>query len=511
MPSTSRVVALAQGRLLMEAQQHHKDGSAAVAAAAGAGGGAAGVRWRAGAPQESNGSARIPPITPRTRHRANRVKAAIDERIDRLARRQPFINYYLMAVQVVVHIITLIVVPQAPIASRPVLETAAIDDPAGNSHVLHVNKSGNVLIGPSAQDLIAFGAVFAPCMRRDPRVDAYVQAQRLESDNLGCCVHTFDSQGFTGTADECTGLAVFFNETICYGRRCCVDPTVWPECVPLLAADLPNDTAFEPCRVDLVANPCCTGIFGECSIMTRDECAFRDGYYHADKRTCAEVDCLQSVCGLFDFVNPFIPDQWYRLITTLVLPPGTIYLLAVLVGQLYISVPIEQSIGWKRFGVLALSSGVGGYIISGIFVPYEIKSGISPVLYGCLGALYIELFQSWKRVLRPARYLLWLVLITALAFAVGTLKYIDNFGHVGGFVFGVVTALIVLPWETFSNWDKVRKRLIAIVAAGVLALMFITSATMLFTGEAPDCEACYAFNCIDWVPGMCDDDARAVI
>ena len=46
----------------------------------------------------------------------------------------------------------------------------------------------NFLIGPSAADLIIYGAKYAPCMRSDTRIFAALAKQReAEFGTLGCC------------------------------------------------------------------------------------------------------------------------------------------------------------------------------------------------------------------------------------------------------------------------------------------------------------------------------------
>ena len=43
-------------------------------------------------------------------------------------------------------------------------------------------------------------------------------------------------------------------------------------------------------------------------------------------------------------------------------------------------------------------------------------------------------------------------LILAVAFGLGTLPFVDNFAHVGAFVFGVLSSIIFLPYVTFGKW-----------------------------------------------------------
>lgn len=81
-------------------------------------------------------------------------------------------------------------------------------------------------------------------------------------------------------------------------------------------------------------------------------------------------------------------------------------------------------------------SGVGGNLIAGIFVPTDITCGADPAVYGLLGVNIVELFQSWQIIEKP-----WLELskvggICVLLFFVGTFPFLDNWSHIGGFLFG---------------------------------------------------------------------------
>ena len=63
----------------------------------------------------------------------------------------------------------------------------------------------------------------------------------------------------------------------------------------------------------------------------------------------------------------------------------------------------------------------------------------------------VDLFQSWKLVKEPWKRLFWTLIETALYLAVGTLPFIDNWAHIGGFFFGVLAAIIFLPYLTFGT------------------------------------------------------------
>lgn len=85
-----------------------------------------------------------------------------------------------------------------------------------------------------------------------------------------------------------------------------------------------------------------------CEITTREYCEFMHGYFHEEATLCSQVrqqaghphppsnarlgpltvhnphqvHCLDKVCGLLPFLNPEVPDQFYRLWLSLFLHAG---------------------------------------------------------------------------------------------------------------------------------------------------------------------------------------------
>lgn len=47
-------------------------------------------------------------------------------------------------------------------------------------------------------------------------------------------------------------------------------------------------------------------------MKSEEECDFLDGKFFSDSSSCAEVNCLESSCGLVAFRHKDKPDHWYR-------------------------------------------------------------------------------------------------------------------------------------------------------------------------------------------------------
>lgn len=96
--------------------------------------------------------------------------------------------------------------------------------------------------------------------------------------------------------------------------------------------------------------------------------------------------------------------------------------------------------------------------MSAVFAPLQWTVGASGALYGLLACSLVDICQSWQVIQRPWRkFLVVLGEIIALML-IGTLPWVDNWAHIGGFVFGLFAAIVFLPYITFGRADKIRKR-----------------------------------------------------
>lgn len=75
-------------------------------------------------------------------------------------------------------------------------------------------------------------------------------------------------------------------------------------------------------------------------------------------------------------------------------------------------------------------------MIAGIFAPYDVTTGCDPALYGLLGVMLVELFQSWQIVEHPYRELAKVGGLCFILIFIGTFPFLDNWSHIGGFLFG---------------------------------------------------------------------------
>lgn len=205
--------------------------------------------------------------------------------------------------------------------------------------------------------------------------------------------------------------------------------------------------------------------------------------------------------------TPYIVQQgeWWRLISALFLHMGFVHLICNLILQLGFGWLLELRYGSIRYGILYMISGIGSILTSAIFLPYLVTVGCSGSLMG-LTALYIlDIIQEYKTT--PYAKLLLIVSIVSVlvTFLIGLIPIIDNFAHIGGFIFGLELSIIMfLPlsfkFQNFKKYERpMRIRILLIPFMIGIFLLHVIGFFYLLYGM-PDvriwCPDCKYVSCI---------------
>ncbi|KAJ3088477.1 hypothetical protein HK102_008647 [Quaeritorhiza haematococci] len=208
---------------------------------------------------------------------------------------------------------------------------------------------------------------------------------------------------------------------------------------------------------------------------------------------------LQHICGMGGFPTG-VPNQWWRFFLPIFLHGGLVHFLLNMSLQTRLGFGMERDFGWWRTGCIYIIAGVGGCLFTANFSGLNLSVGASGAIYGLIACTLLDLIQNWKLVNNPYWELTKLVFQILLCFFIGTLPFIDNFAHFGGFIFGFVAGLIFLPQLHFGKWDRRRKLFFQIVAVPVLVvLIFLLAKGFVDGNTAEKCTWCKYINCI---PGM---------
>ncbi|KAL6550032.1 RHOMBOID-like protein 3 [Orobanche minor] len=150
-------------------------------------------------------------------------------------------------------------------------------------------------------------------------------------------------------------------------------------------------------------------------------------------------------------------NQAWRLVTCIWLHAGVIHLLANMLSLVFIGIRLEQQFGFLRVGAIYLLSGIGGSILSSLFIQRNISVGASGALFGLLGAMLSELLTNWTIYTNKIAALFTLVIIVVINLAVGILPHVDNYAHIGGFLSGFLLGFVLLIRPQFG-WLESRHR-----------------------------------------------------
>ncbi|KAL8554894.1 hypothetical protein ACS0TY_002898 [Phlomoides rotata] len=225
--------------------------------------------------------------------------------------------------------------------------------------------------------------------------------------------------------------------------------------------------------------------------------------------------------GALDWDKIVHKSQSWRLITCIWLHAGVIHLLANMLSLVFIGIRLEQQFGFVRVGVIYLLSGIGGSILSSLFIQKNISVGASGALFGLLGAMLSELLTNWTIYTNKIAALFTLLIIIAINLAVGILPHVDNFAHIGGFMSGFLLGFVFLVRPQFG-WSGSRHRpadtrpkskftiyqyVLWIIATILFVIGFTLGLVMLFKGEngSDKCSWCHYLSCVPTSRWSCNN------
>ncbi|KAM6165022.1 inactive rhomboid protein 1 isoform 1-T1 [Erethizon dorsatum] len=328
-----------------------------------------------------------------------RIDSYIKRQIEDMDDHRPFFTYWLTFVHSLVTILAVCIYGIAPVGfSQHETVDSVLRNRGVYENVKYVQQE-NFWIGPSSEALIHLGAKFSPCMRQDPQVHSFISAAREREKHSACCVRNDQSGCVQTSEEECSStLAVWVKwprhpsapdiaghkrqfGSVCHqDPRVCdepssEDPHEWPEDItkwPICTKNSAGNHTNHP-HMDCVitGRPCCIGTKGRCEITSREYCDFMRGYFHEEATLCSQVHCMDDVCGLLPFLNPEVPDQFYRLWLSLFLHAGILHCLVSVCFQMTVLRDLEKLAGWHRIAIIYLLSGVTGNLASAIFLPYR--------------------------------------------------------------------------------------------------------------------------------------------
>lgn len=223
--------------------------------------------------------------------------------------------------------------------------------------------------------------------------------------------------------------------------------------------------------------------------------------------------------GALDVNKVVHGHQGWRLITCNWLHAGLFHILANMLSLLVIGIRLEREFGFVRIGLLYAISGLGGSVLSALFIQTNISVGASGAVFGLLGGMLSELITNWTLYANKFAALLTLVIIVVVNLAVGILPHVDNFAHIGGFFSGFLLGFVFLIRPQFgwvsqryapaaSNKPKFKmyQCILWVISLVLLIVGFTVGMVLLLRGvDANDhCSWCHYLSCVPTSKWSCN-------
>jgi len=185
-------------------------------------------------------------------------------------------------------------------------------------------------------------------------------------------------------------------------------------------------------------------------------------------------------------INDFIrAGQVWRLLTPALLHGSIPHIFFNMYALFSLGTSLERYFGHSRFFVLYVLGAFAGNVSSFLFTDgYSV--GASTAIFGLIGAEGVFLYQNRKLFADRFQSAIGNVIFIAAInlFVIGSLPGIDNWGHIGGLIGGLMfTSLAGPQWAVESNflgYSLVDKRPERDVLIGAGAVIFIFGALALW-------------------------------
>jgi membrane associated rhomboid family serine protease len=156
--------------------------------------------------------------------------------------------------------------------------------------------------------------------------------------------------------------------------------------------------------------------------------------------------------------------DWWRLLTAAFLHAGLLHIAFNMWALLWLGSAVEGALGWWRFLLLYLASGLAGSAGALVASPHAVTVGASGAIFGLLGAGLVLEYRATGRL--GGSFMTMIVLNLAISVAV---PGISIGGHLGGLIGGAVgTALIALRGRFREGFEL--STAVGLVAVGALSI-----------------------------------------
>jgi len=208
-------------------------------------------------------------------------------------------------------------------------------------------------------------------------------------------------------------------------------------------------------------------------------------------------------------------DEWYRLISPIVLHAGIIHYVLNIFGLWFLGSAVERMHGLVETAFVFLLSAIGGNIASALFMPNALSVGASGGIFGLFGICLADIVTNWDLIKLAdkedenhnfpyRKAIFWMSFEVIASCVIGLTPYVDNFAHSGGLLYGVCAGLFLFKrmggTGFFGAKSKRRRLLFWRIFGLVLAIAAFTSTAIFLVrsdGSSDTvCNKCRHISCV---------------
>lgn len=141
--------------------------------------------------------------------------------------------------------------------------------------------------------------------------------------------------------------------------------------------------------------------------------------------------------------NPMIDQgEWWRLLTSAFLHGNLMHILFNMYALYNIGPFLEMRLKKARFTLIYFFSAMTSGLLSYLMTP-SVSVGASGAIFGLLGAFLVLAIRSREKVMKRALSNILFIIGLNLVIGFAGSGVIDNFGHIGGLLGGIASALVL--------------------------------------------------------------------
>ena len=174
--------------------------------------------------------------------------------------------------------------------------------------------------------------------------------------------------------------------------------------------------------------------------------------------------------------------QLHRLFLYGILHANLVHLISNLFSQIILGFFLEGLIGTKKLFSLYLLSNFFGGLFSSV-MNNSGGVGASVAIFGILGGFFAFTIINWEAVKNNMNYLINLVFLIIIVIANASIgigsEVIDNYGHLGGIIYGLLFSFILITPKKgnksslFFEFDTWKKYSIIIIGVSIAILVIV--------------------------------------